>query len=474
MKKIIYTSLFILCLGFASCEDFLDRTPISNMNEDDFYQSDANTELLINAAYATLHELYGPQSLMSYFGELMSDNVITQNVILAAAERRQFQDGKVTANNITLKGYWDTYYTSLYRVNNALSRLPADAKASQAGLRFLRALYYFDMIRAWDNVALVTTPLSIEEAYKVALSSSDKVYEQIIVDLKFAIENLKEKGDESLSAGVPTKGAAKTLLGKVYLTKKNKTEAATILRDVVTSGKYSLVSYADLWDLKKKNSNESIFEIQYRGGANNPYSLYWSYFTPYENGEVTAWGYGDNQVSNDLWNAYESSDIRRDLSIASYEKGVKNDKGEVTLTTFRYAIKWKDENAALDNDRHEMGDNNFIVLRYADVLLMLAEATGETSHLNEVRDRVGLPLYGSPEYPTSLYGTVALAIEHERQVEFALEFHRFFDLKRTDRAIDVMKASSKKSEFDTNNLYLPIPQAVLDQNPNLIKQNPGY
>ncbi|KAA6348389.1 RagB/SusD family nutrient uptake outer membrane protein, partial [termite gut metagenome] len=101
-------------------------------------------------------------------------------------------------------------------------------------------------------------------------------------------------------------------------------------------------------------------------------------------------------------------------------------------------------------------------------------ATGETSHLNEVRDRVGLPLYGSPEYPTSLYGTVALAIEHERQIEFALEFHRFFDLKRTDRAIDVMKASSKKSEFDANRLYLPIPQAVLDQNPNLIKQNAGY
>jgi hypothetical protein len=454
-------------MAFASCgEDFLNRSPISNMNEMDFYSSEADMELAITAAYATLHDLYAPHYMMSYYGELMSDNAYTVSEMMGQNDRNQFQNGNVRADNNMLHTFWNAYYTSMYRINNVISRLRgldniSNVNGYEAEMRFLRALYYFDMVRAWNNLPLVTTPLSLKEAYATPLSSSEDVYRQIIEDLSFAVANL---GETPRQTGTPTIGSANTLLGKVYLTQGNKAEATTTLLKVVNSGKYSLVSYADLWDMAKKNSAESIFEIQYTGGANNPYSLYWAYFTPYENGVATAWGYGDNQVSDDLWNAYEDGDIRRELSI--YDKGYTNEKG--TITDFRFARKWVDEAALLDNDRHEMGNNNFIVLRYADVLLMLAEATGDVKYLNEVRARAELPPYDGAKY-----NTVDLAIEHERQVEFALEFHRFFDLKRTGRAVEVLKNSSKKVTIDENHLYLPIPQPVLDQNPNL-KQNAGY
>jgi len=121
----------------------------------------------------------------------------------------------------------------------------------------------------------------------------------------------------------------------------------------------------------------------------------------------------------------------------------------------------------------EASDNNFIVLRYADVLLLLTEATGDVKYLNEVRTRVGLPLYGATGYP-SKYNTVDLACEHERQVELALEFQRWFDLKRTGRAIAVIKSSSKNITLNSNQLLLPIPLDVITQNPGVITQNEAF
>jgi hypothetical protein len=245
----------------------------------------------------------------------------------------------------------------------------------------------------------------------------------------------------------------------------NKPKAAETLLKVY--GKFSLVPYAALWDKTKKNGAESIFEVQYKGGKANPYSLYWAMFTPLDNRIVTAWGAGMNQVTTDLWNAYETGDPRRDLSI---QDGYKTAAGATIAVKF--PIKWKDSTAELDGLR-EAADNNFIVLRYADVLLMLTEATGDAKYMNEVRTRVGLPLYGAAGYP-SKYNTVDLACEHERQVELALEFHRWFDLVRTGRAVTVIKNSSKNITTTTAKLLLPIPLDVITQNPDVITQNEAY
>jgi len=153
--------------------------------------------------------------------------------------------------------------------------------------------------------------------------------------------------------------------------------------------------------------------------------------------------------------------------VASIDTGYTDAKGNFTAA--RFPKKWTDKTAPLIN-QSIAANNNFMVLRYADLLLLLTEATGEVSYMNQVRKRVSLPLYGEAGYPAK-YSSVALALEHERRVELAFEFHRWFDLKRTNRAIPVLTAKGKN--VTQEKLVLPIPNIVRDQN-NKITQNTGY
>ncbi|MGC4234942.1 MAG: RagB/SusD family nutrient uptake outer membrane protein, partial [Niabella sp.] len=137
----------------------------------------------------------------------------------------------------------------------------------------------------------------------------------------------------------------------------------------------------------------------------------------------------------------------------------------------KFNKKWVDLTAPLDGGQ-QASNNNFMILRYADLLLMLTEATDDPQYMNKVRARAGLPLYGTAGYPSAAYPTLALALEHERRMELALEFHRWFDLKRTGRAVAVLSAKGKN--VNDNKLLLPVPQYALDQNPKLQPQNPGY
>lgn len=469
MKKIIYISILFSLPALTGCDSFLDRSPISNANENSFYKTESDFHVAMTAAYNSLYTLYGPESLPSFFGELMSDNVYNDNTAGNVKDYEAFDTHiGMDPNNTLVLGYWNNYYESIFIVNNILSKsigVDFSSKLSlQAEAHFLRALYYFDMTRAWGDIPLVLNPVSISESLKLPRTPQSQVYNAIIEDLIFAAEHLPEKNKERFT-GAATAEAANTLLGKVYLTLGNKTEAEKALNKVY--GKFSLVSYADLWNLNKKNGTESIFEIQYKGGKSNPYSLYWAMFTPLDNRIVTAWGGGMNQVSNDLWNAYESDDPRRDISI---QNGYTTANG--SYVDVKFCIKWKDENAEV-NALREAANNNFIVLRYADVLLMLTEATGDSGYLNEVRDRVGLPRFGTTEYPLQ-YNTIALACEHERQVEFAMEFHRWFDLIRIKKALSVIKNSSKNVTMTEGQLLLPIPLDVISQNPAIITQNEAY
>jgi hypothetical protein len=468
MKKIKYILILFSTIYFGCSEDFLDRTPISNPNEADFYQSKADFETALLAAYNSLYNLYGPESLPSFFGELMSDNAYSDNAAGRIQDYEGFENHTMSDDNELVLNYWNSYYESLYVINNIISRaenLDFDTQTALIGeAKFLRALYYFDMVRAWGDIPLVSKPLIISEAYAQGRTPKAEVYNQIVEDLKFAVANLPSKANERF-VGAANSDAANALLGKVYLTMGDKTNASETLLKVY--GKFSLVAYADLWDKTKKNGAESIFEIQYKGGKSNPYSRYWAMFSPLDNRVVTAWGAGMNQVTPDLWNAYESGDPRRDISI---QDGYTTAAG--IPVDVKYPIKWKDEEAEVDGLR-EASDNNFIILRYADVLLMLTEATGDVKYLNEVRGRVGLPLYGAAGYP-SQYNSVTLALEHERQVEFALEFHRWFDLIRTGRAITVIKNSTKNITLSENQLLLPIPLQVITQNSGVITQNEAY
>lgn len=466
MKKIIYILILSSIILFGCGEEFLNRTPISNPNEGDFYNTKEDIETALWAAYSSLYTNYGPESLPSFFGELMSDNAYSDNAAGRIQDYEGFENHTMSDDNELVLGYWNSYYESLYTINNIIVSAEKIGNISDlvGEAKFLRALYYFDMVRAWGDVPLLTSPLGISEAYAQGRTPKTEVYDQIVEDLTFASANLPSKANERF-VGAATSDAANTLLGKVYLTMGDKSKAAETLLKVY--GKFSLVPYADLWDLTKKNNASSIFEIQYKGGVSNPYSRYWAMFSPLDNRIVTAWGAGMNQITDDLWNAYETGDPRRDISI---QDGYTSTDG--STVEVKFPIKWKDENAEVDGLR-EASDNNFIVLRYADVLLMLTEATGDVKYLNEVRARVGLPAYGAASYP-SQYNTVALALEHESQIEFACEFHRWFDLIRTGRAITVIKNSSKNITLTEAQLLLPIPLEVITQNPNVIIQNEAY
>ncbi|MCE5331830.1 MAG: RagB/SusD family nutrient uptake outer membrane protein [Bacteroidales bacterium] len=456
----------------SSCsDDFLDLAPISNMNVKQFYKTEADFQQAVNAAYQTLYTQYAPESGVCYCGETMSDEATMYMVIGNVADKWAFKDYNLKANNTIVNTIWNDGFVAMNKVNIVIeklqsSNLESNTKNSfEAEMRFLRGLYYFNMVRMFGPVPLLDKTVTVSDSYNVVRSPVNEVYDFIIADLKFAEANLPVRS-KAARVGQATKGAAEGILGEVYLTLGDKNSAKEVLMNVIKSQEYELLpSYGSLWDLKHENSKEAVFEINFVAGPTNPSSPYWESFTPFENFVLTGQGLGLNQVTDELWNSYETNDPRRDLSIFA---GYNDATGK--WIPIKFAKKWYDDTYIRTKTYYY--ENNFIVQRYAGILLMYAEASGDAEYLNKVRRRVGLPEFGTPDYPTDKYPTLDLAIEHEREVELALEFHRWFDLKRTNRAIDVLSASKGKT-ITTDMLLLPIPQSVIDQNPKIV-QNKNY
>ncbi|MCH5686175.1 RagB/SusD family nutrient uptake outer membrane protein [Niabella sp. W65] len=234
--------------------------------------------------------------------------------------------------------------------------------------------------------------------------------------------------------------------------------------DANSDGAINAADYAHLFKAATKNSKESIVEIQYIAGQNQVNSTHQTEYAPWDfafhlpGSTVTFRGNGLNTPTNDLINEYETGDPRKDLSLAT---GF-NDLQTGNFIAYPYTLKFYDPTFLYPGQNVE-------IIRYADILLLYAELTSDATYLNQVRRRVGLPDYGSALYPSGKYSTLALAIEHERRVELAFEFHRFFDLVRTGRAVSVLQ--SKGINTSSNKLVFPIPQSVIDINPR-ITQNP--
>jgi hypothetical protein len=476
-KIITYIAgIVISCVLFGSCSDsFLELSPISNANELNYYKTEKDFETAVVAAYATLHTEYSPEGGASFCGEVMSDEATLGNIMVmenpvSNTEYHAFRDYNLQSGNLIAQKIWKEEYNSLMIVNTVLDKLNESSINGQvkngyeAEMRFLRALYHFNLVRMFGDVPIAGKRIVASESYGILRAPAADVFSFIVEDLKFAANNLPVKVSQP---GRATKGAANGILGKVYLTMGNKTDAATALKQVIDSKEYALLeNYTDLWDLKHENSAEALFEVQYVAGPTNPSSPYNEYFGPYENFSISGQGRGMNQVSDVLWNEYEEGDLRRDASVFT---GYTNPAG--VWIDAKFPKKWYDGAYVLDHNNGYF-ENNFIVLRYADILLMYTEATGDPSYLNMVRDRARMSRYGETGYPSDKYPTLAAAVEHERMVELAMEFHRWFDLKRTGRATAVLSAAKGKS-ITEQMLLLPIPQIEKDINPALI-QNPGY
>lgn len=486
--KLKYNLIAIALLGFSfsSCSDFLEQNPQTDLSENDFYKTADDILSAVNGAYSSLQEgdIYGNWYV---FGEIPSDN--TRNQLSGSVTtQNEFDQFYIDTQNSMIASFWKAAYKVINRTNTVLGRIDGiEINAELANrykleCKFIRALMYFNLVRVYGDVPLVLKEISISESYDILREPKENVYNQIIADLKEA-QGLPVSYSTA-EDGRATQGAAKALLADVYMTLHKYAEAETILAEIINSGRYSLLEntpgslnidgYKNVFSPVNHNSKEGIFEIQFLKGGYGEGSNYANNFAPENSGTnvVAVGGTGGNNIPEmDIYNAYEEGDFRRDFSMSlGYYDNRKNNE----WVESRYVCKFMDV-PYQNND----ASNNYPVIRYADVILMYAEAlnqNGKTAeackYLNMTRRR-GFGYQTTETSPVDLQTTdkaqFALMVEQERRVELAFENHRWFDLIRTGRAVEVMK--SKGFSLNETNLICPIPQKQIDVNPKLTQND---
>jgi hypothetical protein len=487
MKKYLVISVLLLLLHSSCKKNFIDLEDPTKISADDLYKDATGLNLAVNAAYGTLQDIYGKGSGgvgMYLFGEVPSDN---SYALVSGAGLSDLEYFITAPENPNLQSMWTNIYKSIARCNAIIGRAPAismDATLRDryiAEAKFLRALSYFNAIRIWGGVPLVTKELTtVNDALSYGRESTANVYTQIEQDLKDAETVLPVTYTVSTDLGRVTRGAAKAMLGKVYLTEGKYDQCKVKLGELVPKGSnpygYDLLpKYADIFSTTNELNKEIIFAVRYTKGGFGTGSPFFNWFLPEATGSTIAkigGASGFNTVRQDLFDTFPATDPRRDISIGVY----------VGTSTAYYTKKYIDVPAnAFD------ADNDWIVIRYADVLLMYAEAenelngpAGAVSYVNAIRSRA----YGAPAdltaTQTATKESLRLAIETERRLELNMEGHRWFDLVRTNRAVDVMNAHFQKYQIKNGptvvsitarNMLFPIPLREIQINPKLT-QNP--
>jgi hypothetical protein len=461
-KSIIY--LFLGITFFSCSDDFTELAPISNRNEAEFYKNANDFIVAINSSYAGLQDngVYG-RAYWTMF-EMRSEN--TDQGPDATGLARQFAEiNTFTENplNEQVTAAWVSSYDVIANSNVILSKIESVEMDSTLKERikgealFLRSLMYYHLAIAYGNIPLQLTPYQVGDELEQV--NSDIVYNQLIQDLQAAEEFLPVNYPAS-DMGRATKGAAATLLAKVHLTINQDSEAEAVLRRIINEYNYRLLdNYKDIWGVENENNAESIFEVQFISGGIGQGSPFTNDFSPSAFLQ-TGSGFGRNRPTDALVNSYSEEDLRFEPSIGT---SYINAEGETTLANY---IKKYESEPQTEYD----SDVNFIVFRYADVLLMLAEALGESPEayglINEVRNRAGLE-----DIDENSPGTFDEKLLHERQLELAFENHRWPDLRRFGAEREVFETAEEVVEpSDVRELFY-IPQRELDINPNFTQNN---
>lgn len=486
MKTLKYINIIILFLVISACDPatHLQLSPPDQITEANFYNNQFEIEQAVNSIYRELGgTIVAAGSIADLYGELYSDN--TTFVFQTAGDPvDEAISGFIQrSENSRIESAWDDTYRSIFITNNVIDIIENTEVTIEEGLKnrwiaeakTVRALAYFNLVRAFGGVPLIVEKISPIEAYDYLRESPEVIYEKLIDDLNTAKAILPASytGED---IGRITRYGAAAILAKIHLTRGNNTAAQSELEFIINSGQFSLdanddgiVDVEDLYYLfhqDTKNSKSSVLEAQYMSGVNAFNSNHQQRYMPFHHSfnlpdvEGTFRGDGVNTPSPDLEAEFEDGDPRKEISV--YPGYVDPSTGE--LVDYPFTLKF------FDPDYNNAGQN-FEIIRYADILLMYAEVTQDPTYLNMVRERVGLPLFGTDDYPSDLYPTLELAIEHERRVELTHEMHRMFDLARTGRAVEVLQG--KGFDFTEEKLLFPIPQDAIDVNPALT-QNPGY
>jgi len=458
MKKIKHTCLLFATIAVISCNDFTTIAPTSQATLETSLRSESDFELAVNSVYSALmlNGNYGLNYILTQ--EMRADNADNgggpTGLAATVEEIDTFSELPINDN---IEVVWRDSYVGVNRANAILERID-DAQINEevknrikGEALFLRSLYYYHLALTFGNI-----PLRLESTTSpnetLTQVSADEVFDQIISDLTQA-EDLLPATFTGENVGRVTSGAAATLLAKTFLFTGDNQNAEQALRRIIDSNVYSLLDdFNNLWGAENENNAESIFEVQFRSGGTGTGSPYVDMYTPSPAG--AGGGNAVQDVTDDIFNAFEEDDLRRDATIF-FDDGdmfVKKYEGE-TFTE-------------LDSDL------NFMVFRYADVLLMLAEAIGESEEaydlINQVRDRAGLsPIDGSTP------GSFEEKLLRERRVELAFENHRWYDLLRFGVAKSVMSEFLNLSESDITILY-PIPQREIDVSNGNLVQNPEH
>ncbi len=507
-RYLIIGCLTALTLFSACGKSFLEQTNPNAIPTQDFFESENDVLLAVNGAYQSLRSGDGLGENSGLYTDERSDDAGRNDNQSNAGEPFQFNDFSLLPSNTYLKTHWLGLFQIVSRANLVLTHIdevtflnPDNKTRYTAEAKFLRALAYLHLVRKWGDVPLVTKFLGTldEVAANTFREKQEKVYAQIVADLKDAVNSNLPAQATGDNRGRASKAAANALLGQTYLTMATTLDAAnrtanlesarialTAAWDARTFGTLKEIPYTDVFDVNKKGTcPELIFQIvNKQGDINFSSSIAANNQAKGEtiNSKKTMSGVGGN-VTADLVKEYEEGDPRKDYSIKfANDASVKD----------YFITKFRDTSSAAGTSGY--GGNDWVLIRYADVALMLAEVymyqgndAMAIQFLDQVRERAGVPAYATakadPNY-SNKFPTLKLAILHERRVELAFEHHRWFDLLRFFTIEDLATymhaknqadfGKAKLSNFGTKDRYYPIPFDEYKLDPVKMYQNPGY
>lgn len=498
MKKNIITFISAVAIFTAmstSCsDDFVDRVPPYAIDSENYFNSKEDYESALIGAYDLLHATYVNVML----GEIASDNTLAGGGgATDVVGFQQIDDMIHTPVNANLKNIWDWMFAGVGRCNYILEfKDKTDFEGKEqiiAQTRFLRAYYHFELVKWFGGIPLTgDVRFKVGDELTVPRASVEDVYAVIESDLIFAINNLSP---EAQPKGRATIGAAQALLGKAYLYQKKYAQAATTLELVIGSGAYDLMQdYSLIFENEHENNIESVFEIQYTDaqgasfdclqcsegnvavGFNGPRTY---------SGPLFDSGYSFNVPTQEAYDAFENVDKRKNIAILNMEawaaantdfdngNGIKYGIGHEHTGFFNRKYIPRQGDLNLGDDKLT-NPNNYRSIRYADVLLMAAEAysaggiddTKARAYLNEVIERA----FGNTSHNVTASGPgLTDLILKERRLELMGEGHRFFDLVRTGRA-----ASAIPGFIAGKHELFPIPSEEIGFSNGNWAQNPQY
>jgi len=478
--KIVGLALILLALN--SCEDDLNVKPNNVLTELDFLNNPDNAVQLVNGVYNKQldYDMYS----FSWIGmtSITSDDADKGSTLSdTGSDKNKMDNLTFVATDISFKDVWNARYDAIYRANNALFYLEQlsineTLKNRLIGeVKFLRALSYFDLVRCFGGVPLVTSKININDTETInnvvfVRKSKTETYLQIETDLLDAIDKLPLKGQYvGAELGRASKGAAQALLAKAYLYQEKWQLASDMSANVMSSGQYALLTnYADVWREVGENKSESIYEVQ--ATLTKGLVGYTDVQGPRGTPDL---GWGFNTPSIQLVNSYQPGDVRKNATVLFVPSTLWD--GFIAPTTWnnpRYNYKaYQSSIAEPWNGNKGETAKNLRILKYSDLLLIHAEAAfklGNTSdaltQVNTIRNRAGLP---------SLTSLTIDDLYNERRWEMAMEHDRWFDLIRTGKARAAMLAVGKDFIIGTHELF-PIPSDQIVTSGGRLTQNPGY